>query len=112
MDEMVISFAQRSPGDRMVRLPNSAITVIKSVHFPSSACDLLSVFGESPAKVSLVEVPKHHSQTVREFALHPRQLFGQCVHCCGDVSIRGNVNTHENERIKLTGGIEWTTEYE
>ena len=61
MDEVVVSSAQRSTGYRMVCLPNCTIAVIKSVHSPSGACDLLSVFGESPAKMSLVKVPKDHS---------------------------------------------------
>ena len=112
MDEMVVSSAQRSTGDRMVCLPNCAITVIKNVHTPSGACDLLSVFGENPAQMSLIEIPKAHSESVRVSTFHPRQLFRQCVLSCGDVSLRRNVNTDEEERVELTGGIEWATEYE
>lgn len=37
--------------------------------------------------MSLVKVPYNYSNTVLVTAFHTRQLFGQCVYGCGDVSI-------------------------
>ena len=70
----MISFAQRSTGDTVVCLADGAVTVVQSIPAPSGTCNLLSVLGESRAKMSLVEVPKNDSQTVRVAVLHLREL--------------------------------------
>ena len=102
----MVTFAQCSTGDRMVRFLDGTVAMIQNIHTPSRACDLLSVFGESPTQMSLVEVTQADNKTVRVVTLRPRQLFCQCVYCCCDVSIRWNVNTREDKRIELTGRIE------
>lgn len=112
MNKTVVSFAQGSTWYRMVCLPNSPVAVVKNIYSPSGACDLLSVFWVGPAKMSHVKVFSDHSKTVQVFALHPRQLFRQCVLCSGDVILRRVVNTREDEHVTLTGGIEWAAEYE
>lgn len=109
---MMVTAAWRGTRDRMISLWCGVIALIKNVHSPSWACDLLPVLGEGPAKMSLVKVPDKFSTTLQATVFHTRQLFVHCDYSCGDVSIWRNVNTLQDERVELTWGIERTTEDE
>ena len=63
----MVTFAQRSTGHRMVSLPDDTVAVVKSVLTPGSAGDLLSVFRERSAEISLVEIAHNDNKTVSIF---------------------------------------------
>lgn len=71
VDKVVVAFAQCSPGDRVVSLLDGAVAVVHGVHFAGGTCDLLPEFWESPAQVSLVEIPQNYGKTVQVIPLSP-----------------------------------------
>lgn len=63
----------------MISLWDGTTAVIKNVPSPRWACDLLPVFGEGPAKMSLVKVPCNYSKTLQGTAFRGTAVRPVCL---------------------------------
>lgn len=76
---MMATVARRGKRNRMISLWDGTTAVIKKVHSPRWACDLLPVFGGGPAKMSLVRVPYNYSKTLQGTAFHGTAVRPVCL---------------------------------